>query len=424
MKLILAEVVTIGDEILYGQITDTNTVWMSTELDKIGIKTVRKSSVGDQEDKILQILEEAGNRADIVLLTGGLGPTKDDITKKTLCRYFNDELIMNEDALAFVTEFFNKRGRPLTEINRQQALIPSLCTYLPNKTGTAPGMWFEKKEGNERGTIYVSMPGVPSEMKYLMANEVIPRLKKYFETPVIYHKMIRTIGIGESLLAEKIEKWEDSLPPHIKLAYLPSFGQVRLRLTGVGENEEILKQEVQEEVDKVLPLIQSFVFGFDDEDIEAAIGKLLKSKDKTVSAAESCTGGYVSHMFTKVPGSSAYFMGSVVSYDNSVKMNVLGVKPETLQAHGAVSEETVTQMAEGVRALMKTDYAIATTGVAGPDGGTPEKPVGTLWIACAMVGKTVARKVQMSNQRDTNINYGSVVALNLLRKMLIGDYES
>ena len=424
MKLILAEVVTIGDEILYGQITDTNTVWMSTELDKIGIKTVRKSSVGDQEDKILQILEEAGNRADIVLLTGGLGPTKDDITKKTLCRYFNDELIMNEDALAFVTEFFNKRGRPLTEINRQQALIPSLCTYLPNKTGTAPGMWFEKKEGNERGTIYVSMPGVPSEMKYLMANEVIPRLKKYFETPVIYHKMIRTIGIGESLLAEKIEKWEDSLPPHIKLAYLPSFGQVRLRLTGVGENEEILKQEVQEEVDKVLPLIQSFVFGFDDEDIEAAIGKLLKSKDKTVSAAESCTGGFVSHMFTKVPGSSAYFMGSVVSYDNSVKMNVLGVKPETLQAHGAVSEETVTQMAEGVRALMKTDYAIATTGVAGPDGGTPEKPVGTLWIACAMEGKTVARKVQMSNQRDTNINYGSVVALNLLRKMLIGDYES
>ncbi|PLK43638.1 competence/damage-inducible protein A [Emticicia sp. TH156] len=424
MKLILAEVVTIGDEILYGQITDTNTQWMSTELDKIGIKTVRKSSVGDQEDKILQILEEAGSRADIVLITGGLGPTKDDITKKTLCKYFGDELIMNEDALAFVTDFFNKRGRPLTEINRQQALIPSRCTYLPNKTGTAPGMWFEKKEGDQKGRIYVSMPGVPSEMKYLMTNEVIPRLKKYFDTPVIYHKMIRTIGIGESLLAEKIEHWEDSLPAHIKLAYLPSFGQVRLRLTGVGENEEILKQQVQAEVDKVLPLINSYVFGFDDEDLEVAIGKILKSKGQTVSAAESCTGGFVSHMFTKVPGSSAYFMGSVVSYDNSVKMNVLGVKPETLEAHGAVSEETVTQMAEGARALMKTDYAIATSGVAGPDGGTPEKPVGTLWIACAMDGKTVARKIQMSNQRDTNINYGSVVALNLLRKMLIGDYES
>lgn len=424
MRPIFAEVVTIGDEILYGQITDTNTQWMSTELDKLGIKTIRKSSVGDQEDKILQILEEAESRADIILLTGGLGPTKDDITKKTLCKYFNDELVINEDALLFVTEFFNKRGRPLTEINRQQALIPSHCTYLANKTGTAPGMWFEKAEGDSKGKIFVSMPGVPHEMKYLMANEVLPRLKKYFETPIIYHKMIRTIGIGESLLAEKIEKWEDSLPPHIKLAYLPSFGQVRLRLTGVGENEETLKQEVQQEVDKVLPMIKSFVFGYDNDDLEVALGNQLKSQGKTVSVAESCTGGFISHLFTKVPGSSAYFMGGVVSYANSVKINVLGVKPETIEEHGAVSEETVTQMAEGARALMKTDFAIATSGVAGPDGGTPEKPVGTLWIACAMEGKTIARKIQMSNQRETNINYGSVVAMNLLRKMLNGDYES
>jgi len=424
MRPIFAEVVTIGDEILYGQITDTNTQWMSTELDKLGIKTVRKSSVGDQEDKILQILEEAESRADIILLTGGLGPTKDDITKKTLCKYFNDELVINEDALLFVTEFFNKRGRPLTEINRQQALIPSHCTYLANKTGTAPGMWFEKIAGEAKGKIFVSMPGVPHEMKYLMTNEVLPRLKKYFETPIIYHKMIRTIGIGESLLAEKIEKWEDNLPSHIKLAYLPSFGQVRLRLTGVGENEEILKQEVQQEVDKVLPMIKSFVFGYDNDDLEIALGNQLKSQSKTVSVAESCTGGFISHLFTKVPGSSAYFMGGVVSYANSVKINVLGVKPETIEAHGAVSEETVTQMAEGARALMKTDFAIATSGVAGPDGGTPEKPVGTLWIACAMEGKTIARKIQMSNQRETNINYGSVVAMNLLRKMLNGDYES
>lgn len=424
MRPIFAEVVTIGDEILYGQITDTNTQWMSTELDKIGIKTVRKSSVGDQEDKILQILEEAENRADIILLTGGLGPTKDDITKKTLCKYFDDELVINEDALAFITEFFTKRGRPMTELNRQQALVPAHCTYLANKTGTAPGMWFEKKGESGKGKIFVSMPGVPHEMKYLMANEVIPRLNKYFETPVIYHKMIRTIGVGESFLAEKIEKWEDALPPHIKLAYLPSFGQVRLRLTGVGENEETLKQEVQQEIDKVLPMIQSFVFGYDDEDLEMALGKLLKSNGKTVSAAESCTGGFISHLFTKVPGSSAYFMGGVVSYDNSVKINVLGVKPDTITAHGAVSEETVTQMAEGVRSLLKTDFAVATSGIAGPDGGTPEKPVGTLWIACAMEGRTIARKVQMANQRETNINYGSVVAMNLLRKMLNGDYES
>lgn len=418
MRPILAEVVTIGDEILYGQITDTNTQWMSTELDKIGIKTVRKSSVGDQEDKILQVLAEAESRADIVLLTGGLGPTKDDITKKMLCKYFDDVLVINEDALAFITNFFLKRGRPMTELNRQQAAVPSRCTYLANKTGTAPGMWFV-----QNGTVFVSMPGVPHEMKYLMSNEVIPRLKAFFETPVIYHKMIRTIGVGESFLAEKIESWEDNLPEHIKLAYLPSFGQVRLRLTAVGIDEEQLKKEVDAEIEKVLPLIGSSVFGFDNDDLEIAIGKELKKKGLTVSAAESCTGGYISHMFTKVAGSSSYFVGSVVSYDNSVKINVLGVNPETIAEYGAVSEETVTKMAEGARKLMKTDFAIATSGIAGPDGGTPEKPVGTLWIACAMEGRIIAKKMQMANQRDTNIQYGSVVALNLLRKMINGDYE-
>jgi nicotinamide-nucleotide amidase len=419
MRPILAEVVTIGDEILYGQITDTNSQWMSTELDKIGIKTVRKSSVGDQEDKILQILTEAESRADIVLLTGGLGPTKDDITKKMLCKYFDDALVINEDALGFITDFFVKRGRPMTELNRQQAAIPSKCTYLANKTGTAPGMWFV-----HNGKVFVSMPGVPHEMKYLMSNEVIPRLKAFFETPIIYHKMIRTIGLGESFLAEKIESWEDNLPEHIKLAYLPSFGQVRLRLTAFGIDEDQLTKDVDAEIEKVMPLIGSSVFGFDNDDLEIAIGKELKNQGLTVSVAESCTGGYISHMFTKVAGSSTYFMGSVVSYDNSVKINVLGVNPETITQHGAVSEETVTQMAEGVRKLMKTDFAIATSGVAGPDGGTPEKPVGTLWIACAMKSRTIARKVQMANQRDTNIQYGSVVALNLLRKMINGDYES
>ncbi|MDZ7936693.1 MAG: competence/damage-inducible protein A [Emticicia sp.] len=419
MRPILAEVVTIGDEILYGQITDTNTQWMSTELDKIGIKTVRKSSVGDQEDKILQILAEAESRADIVLLTGGLGPTKDDITKKMLCKYFDDELVINEDALAFITDFFVKRGRSMTELNRQQAAVPSRCTYLANKTGTAPGMWFERN-----GIVFVSMPGVPHEMKYLMSNEVIPRLRAFFETPIIYHKMIRTIGVGESFLAEKIENWEDNLPEHIKLAYLPSFGQVRLRLTAIGTDEEQLKKDIDVEIEKVLPIIGSAVFGFDNDDLEVAIGKELKKQGLTVSAAESCTGGYISHMFTKVAGSSAYFMGSVVSYDNAVKINVLGVNAETITQHGAVSEETVIQMAEGARKLMKTDFAIATSGIAGPDGGTPEKPVGTIWIACAMEGRTIARKVQMTNQRDTNIQYGSVVALNLLRKMLNGDYEN
>jgi nicotinamide-nucleotide amidase len=419
MRPILAEVVTIGDEILYGQITDTNTQWISTELDKIGIKIVRKSSVGDQEDKILQILTEAESRADIVLLTGGLGPTKDDITKKMLCKYFDDALVINEDALGFITDFFVKRGRPMTELNRQQAAIPSKCTYLANKTGTAPGMWFV-----HNGKVFVSMPGVPHEMKYLMSNEVIPRLKAFFETPIIYHKMIRTIGLGESFLAEKIESWEDNLPEHIKLAYLPSFGQVRLRLTAFGIDEDQLTKDVDAEIEKVMPLIGSSVFGFDNDDLEIVIGKELKRKGLTISVAESCTGGNISHMLTKVPGCSSYFMGSIVSYDNSLKTNLLGVNPGTIAQHGAVSEETVTEMAEGARKLMKTDFAIATSGVAGPDGGTPEKPVGTLWIACAMKSRTIARKVQMANQRDTNIQYGSVVALNLLRKMINGDYES
>ncbi len=419
MRPILAEVVTIGDEILYGQITDTNTQWISKELDKIGIKIVRKSSVGDQEDKILQILAEAESRADIVLLTGGLGPTKDDITKKTLCKYFDDELVINEDALAFITDFFIKRGRPMTELNRQQAAIPSCCTYLANKTGTAPGMWFVHS-----GIVFVSMPGVPHEMKYLMSNEVIPRLKVFFETPIIYHKMIRTIGVGESFLAEKIESWEDNLPEHIKLAYLPSFGQVRLRLTAVGIDEEQLRKDVDAEIEKVMLLIGSSVFGFDNDDLEIVIGKELKRKGLTISVAESCTGGYISHMLTKVPGCSSYFMGSIVSYDNSLKINLLGVNPGTIVQHGAVSEETVTEMAEGARKLMKTDFAIATSGIAGPDGGTFEKPVGTIWIACAMEGRTITKKVQLTNQRDTNIQYGSVVALNLLRKIMIGDYES
>lgn len=413
MKLILAEVITIGDEILIGQITDTNTQWMSTELDKIGIKTVRKSSVGDQADKILGILAEAESRADIILITGGLGPTKDDITKKMLCEYFDDKLVINEDALAFITDFFTKRGRPMLEINRLQAAVPSKCTYLANKTGTAPGMWFEKN-----GKIFVSMPGVPSEMKYLMSAEVLPRLKQYFQTPILFHKTIRTIGIGESFLAERIADWEDNLPENIKLAYLPSFGQVRLRLSGVGENEEVLKEQIEEETQKLLPIIAENVYSETDEDLEKALGRVLKANNMTVSVAESCTGGFISHLFTKVAGSSAYFMGSVVSYSNEAKMKVLGVKQETLENHGAVSEETIREMAEGVRKLMNTDFGIATSGVAGPDGGTAEKPVGTIWIACASKNGTVAKKLMLTNIRENNIHWGSYAALDMLRRAI------
>jgi nicotinamide-nucleotide amidase len=418
MKLVLAEVITIGDEILYGQITDTNTQWMGVELGKLGIKIIQKTSIGDSESEILRILAEAESRADVILITGGLGPTKDDITKKTLCKYFDDELVINEDALAFVTDFFVKRGRELTEINRLQAAVPSKCTYLANKTGTAPGMWFDRN-----GKVFVSMPGVPHEMKYLMNNEVLPRVKAFFQTPILQHKVIRTIGIGESMLAEKIENWEDNLPKNIKLAYLPSFGQVRLRLTGFGEDETVLKQQIDTEVDKLIPQIEKYVFSQVDEDLEYAIGRILKERGQTVSIAESCTGGYVSHLITKVAGCSAYFMGSVVSYSNEAKMNILGVKSDTLEAHGAVSEETIKGMAEGVRKVMNTDFGVATSGVAGPDGGTPEKPVGTIWLAVASKNRTIARKILMTQQRDTNIQYGSVAALNLLRKMIIGDYD-
>ncbi len=418
MKLLFAEVITIGDEILYGQITDTNTQWIGTELDKIGIKLIRKSSVGDQEKNILDILSESSQRADIIIMTGGLGPTKDDITKKTLCKFFDDVLVRNDHAFAFVKYFFEKRGREFTEINQHQALLPSKATYLFNKTGTAPGIWIE-----ENGKIYVSMPGVPHEMKYLMANEVIPRLQKHFETPVIYHKIVRTVGIGESFLAEKIETWEDALPENIKLAYLPSFGQVRLRLTATGEDLGTLEKQVQTEIEKVLPVISEFIFSFENEDLEMAIGRQLIENKETLAIAESCTGGYVSHLITKVAGSSAYFMGSIIAYSYEAKVAFLDVKQETLDAEGAVSKAIVTQMAEGVRIKMGTTYGIATTGVAGPGGGTEEKPVGTIWIACAGPDKTIATKLMMTQQRDTNIQYGAYSVLNLLRKMINKHYK-
>jgi len=418
MQEIFAEVITIGDEILYGQITDTNTQWISSELDKIGIKTIRKSSVGDQKNEITKILKESLDRANIILITGGLGPTKDDITKTTLAEFFNDHLVINKEAELFVKNFFEKRGRPFTEINRQQAALPSKCTYLPNATGTAPGMWFEHE-----GKVIVSMPGVPIEMKYLINTEVIPRLKLYFKTPIIYHKIIRTIGIGESFLAEKIAEWEDQLPPQIKLAYLPSYGQVKLRLTGVGEDETTLVNEINKEIDKLSPLIKEFIYSFDNFDLEHVVAKLLNDQKSTLSIAESCTGGYLSHLITAMPGCSSFFMGSVVSYSNEAKMNVLKVKQETLTNFGAVSEETVGEMASGVRKLMGTTYGIATSGIAGPDGGTAEKPVGTIGIAVSSENKLITKKLQLGNQRIPNITYSATATLNLLRMLILNIIE-
>lgn len=413
---IRAEVVTIGDEILFGQITDTNTAWIGTELTNIGIRVVRKTSVGDQNEAILQILHEAHQRADVIIITGGLGPTKDDITKKTLCEYFGVGMVRNPDALALVTDFFEKRGREITEINRGQADLPANAVYLQNDWGTAPGMWFEQDN-----TVYVSLPGVPFEMKHLMSNRVLPKLTERFDPPVIKHKMIRTVGIGESFLAERIADWEDNLPPHIKLAYLPHFGQVRLRLTATGTDEPTLDRELANEVAKVMPLISKHVYGYDADELETVIGQLLTEKKLTLATAESCTGGYVASRITSVPGSSAYFLGSIVSYSNDVKINQLGVSAETIQQAGAVSEAVITQMAEGVRKVLKADVGMATSGVAGPGGGTPDKPVGTVWIAVSTAQRTVTRLLKLGPYRDQNIQLTTTYLLNLLRETIVND---
>lgn len=412
--IVRAEIITIGDEILFGQITDTNTQWIGAELTGIGIRPVRKTSVGDKKQDILDAFTEAGKRVDIVIVTGGLGPTKDDITKHTFCEYFGSKLKMNEDALKLVTDFFAKRGRTMTELNIQQAALPDNATYIPNLWGTAPGMWFEKDN-----VVYVSLPGVPYEMKSLMEFEILPRLKAKFVSNIIQHKSVRTVGIGESFLAEKIEKWEDALPEHIKLAYLPHFGQVKLRLTGTGTDQKLIDSELQAQVDLLLPLIEENVFGYDTDELESVIGTLLIKNKATVGTAESCTGGFVAHRITSVSGSSRYFEGSVVSYSNSVKKNVLGVSEATLDTYGAVSEQTAIEMAEGARKLLNTTYAIATTGIAGPDGGTAEKPVGTVWIACATPTGTVTQLLRLSNIRNINIELTSTYALNLLRKTIL-----
>ncbi|TKT88727.1 competence/damage-inducible protein A [Dyadobacter frigoris] len=412
--IIRAEIITIGDEILFGQITDTNTQWIGAELTGIGIRPVRKTSVGDLQQDIIAALSEASQRVDVIIVTGGLGPTKDDITKHTFCKYFNTELKINEDALALVTDFFAKRGREMTELNKQQAALPENCTYIPNLWGTAPGMWFEKDD-----VIYVSLPGVPYEMKSLMTHAILPKLKERFIFNIITHKIIRTIGIGESFLAEKIADWEDALPSHIKLAYLPHFGQVKLRLTATGDNQDTLDAELKEQVDQLVPMIQEFIFGYDTDELESIIGKLLLQNDATVSTAESCTGGFVANQITNVPGSSGYYEGSIISYSNAIKMHILGVSRETLEDFGAVSEQTAREMAEGARRKLNTTYAISTTGIAGPDGGTPEKPVGTVWIACATPKETVTQLLTLRNDRKVNIELTSSYVLNLLRKTIL-----
>jgi nicotinamide-nucleotide amidase len=410
MKEVRAELLTIGDEILYGQILNTNSQWMGAELSKVGIRVVRNSTVGDLESEILTSFAEAEERADIILITGGLGPTSDDLTKPCLAKYFNCEMHINEEALAEVTEFFTSRGRSLTEVNRLQASLPVCCDKITNRMGTAPGMWFHRN-----GKVFISMPGVPHEMKTMMTEIIIPKLLSTFKTPLIQHTIIRTVGIGESFLSEKISAWEQSLPPHIRLAYLPGYGEVKLRLTAFGTDRLVLQNETEQLVEAIKPLAGEYIFGVGDDPLEVVLGQSLRSKKVTVSVAESCTGGYLAHLITSVPGSSDYFAGGIVAYSNEVKTNDLGVKRETLQEHGAVSEATVKEMASLVRKKFNTDIGVATSGVAGPAGGTPDKPVGTVWIAYADRNGTAARKLKLSKDRIINIKLAAINVLNLIR---------
>ena len=418
MQAVNAEIIAIGDELLYGQIMDTNSHWISQELDAVGIRVVRKTTVGDNRTDILTAFEEASKRADLILITGGLGPTQDDLTKPLLAEYFGCEIVEVPEAVAAVSAYFTRRGREMTLLNTLQGHLPTCCTYVPNEVGTAPGMWFEQK-----GCYWMSMPGVPHEMKKLVKDFVLPKLSQVFELPVIYHKLIKTAGIGESWLADLIKDWENALPAHIRLAYLPSLGHVKLRLTAFGTNKEQLQQEVAAQIQVLLPLIEKYVYGYDEETLETALGKLLKNAGKTIALAESCSGGYVSHLITTVPGSSAYFQGAVVPYHNAFKEGILGVKSETLSSHGAVSEATVAEMAEGVRKLFNADYGLASSGIAGPDGGTADKPVGTVWIACAGPEGVETRKLQLTQDRMLNIQLTGVAVLNLFRTCFLPTHK-
>jgi nicotinamide-nucleotide amidase len=409
----LAEIITIGDEILIGQIVDTNSAWIAQQLNGIGIRVKQISSVSDSKEHILAALSEAKNRADIILITGGLGPTKDDITKKTIAEYFNVGMVQNQEALDNVSRIFAKYNRPLLEVNIKQAEIPANCEVIVNHNGTAPGMWF-----NVEGKVYVSMPGVPHEMMYMVEESVIPKLKATFKLPVITHKTILTVGEGESFLAEKIADIEDSLPAHIKLAYLPKLGSVRLRLSAYGENEETLQQEIKLYTDQIIMRVGKSVVTDVDVPIEKAILDEMADKGLTLSVAESCTGGYISHLFTQHAGSSQVFLGGAISYSYDLKESMLGVKNETLWSHGAVSEETVIEMVEGALINLKSDYAMAVTGVAGPGGGSDDKPVGTVWIAAANKNKTVARKFTFGKKRIQNIERTAITAMGMLINLL------
>jgi len=409
-----AEIITIGDEILIGQIVDTNSAWIAEQFNLHGVEIHQITSVHDDKEHIKNAIQEAEKNVDLVLLTGGLGPTKDDITKNVLAEYFNTKLVLHEPTLEHIRERFKRRNIDLNKLNREQALVPETCTVLPNKAGTAPGLWFDKND-----TIVVSIPGVPFEMQYLVENEILPRLKKNGKTKAIYHRTVQTQGLPESMLAEKIEQWESALPQNIKLAYLPNPMSVRLRLSAMGSDVNQLKEQVEQEIESLKKIIPDHIFGYDRETLAEIIGENLKKSGRSLSIAESCTGGFISHLITSVPGSSEYFNGSVIAYSNAIKSNVLNVSQSSLMEHGAVSEQVARDMVQGVKNVFNTDYAVATTGIAGPDGGTAEKPVGTIWIAISGKNETIAKKYVFGDNRERNIIRSSQTALQMLRHLIL-----
>ncbi len=413
MNIIL---INIGDELLIGQVVNTNASWMSAYLNEHGMAVCKVLTVADDESEILSSLATSLEEAETVIVTGGLGPTKDDITKAAFCRFFNTELQLHEPSLRAVETYFASRGYTLSDTNRHQAELPACCEPLNNRWGTAPGMWF-----NHNGRVVVSLPGVPFEMRGLMREEVVPRLQKHFSVEQILHKNVLTFGIGESYLSDKIEDWELALPANVRLAYLPADGIVRLRLSAHGDDMATLKEILDDEIEKLRALIGEYIFGYDDDTLEQVVGRLLAERGQTLSTVESCTGGLIAHKLTSVAGASAYYKGGVVAYANEAKEQFVGVHHETLAEHGAVSRATAEQMAVGCRKRFATDFAVATTGIAGPSGGTAEKPVGTVWIAIADKNGVEAQCFQLGNDRQRTVVRAANQALRWLQTKICGE---
>ncbi|MCB0402298.1 MAG: competence/damage-inducible protein A [Flavobacteriales bacterium] len=411
MKL---DILSIGDELLIGQTLNTNAYWISGQLNKIGFEIRQQLTVSDQEEAIITAVDTALKQVQVVLVTGGLGPTNDDLTMPVLNRYFGGKLVHNEEVYRDIEQLLLPRGYEMNENNRKQALVPDVCKPIRNQHGTAPGLWFERGD-----QVVVAMPGVPYEMKAMVTDMVIPWLKAKYQLPEIVHRMVYTQGIPEAKLAEMLAEWENALPESIKLAYLPSPGRVKLRLSSMGDNRETLQQAIEEQVERLRSLIGTSIYEAEEGAIAEAVGALLRSKQATLSTAESCTGGYIAHLITAVSGSSDYFKGAIVSYANEVKENELGVVLADLERFGAVSRQVVEQMAKGARERLKTDYAVATSGIAGPLGGTPEKPVGTVWMAVATPTGVVSELKVFGKQRKVNIERAAVTVLGMLRNELM-----